>query len=62
MCSAIAWSSSGTSDTELRMGTAEGTDAPSGTWTITVTELVGVRPDLSQIRLQGPWAFTVEVP
>ena len=58
----IAWSSSGTSDTELRMGTAQGTDAASGTWTITVTELVGERPDGSQIRLQGPWVFTVEVP
>ena len=58
----IAWSSSGASDTELRMGTAEGTDAASGTWTITVTELVGERPDQSQVRLQGPWVFTVEVP
>jgi hypothetical protein len=58
----IAWSSSGASDTELRMGTAEGTDATSGTWTITVTELVGERPDQSQVRLQGPWVFTVEVP
>jgi hypothetical protein len=58
----IAWSSSGASDTEQRVGTYEGSGAPSGTWTITVTELVGVRPDLSQIRLQGPWVFTVEVP
>ena len=58
----LAWSSSGASDTELRMGTDEGTDASSGTWTITITELVGVRPDLSQVRLKGPWVFTVEVP
>ena len=58
----FAWSSSGASDTELRMGTDEGSDAASGTWTITITELVGNRPDLSQIRLQGPWVFTVEVP
>jgi hypothetical protein len=58
----LAWSSSGASDTELRMGTDEGTDASGGTWTITITELVGERPDLSQIRLQGPWVFTVEVP
>ncbi len=58
----FAWSSSGTSDTELRMGTDAGTDAASGTWTITITELVGERPDLSQIRLQGPWVFTIEVP
>ena len=58
----FSWSSSGASDTELRMGTDEGTDASSGTWTITITELVGVRPDLSQVRLKGPWVFTVEVP
>jgi hypothetical protein len=59
----IVWSSSsGASDTELLMGTDAGTDAASGTWTITVTELVGVRPNLSQIRLQGPWVFTVEIP
>lgn len=42
--------------------TVNGVDDPTGAWTLVVTELVGDREDGSQVRLQGPWAFSFEVP
>jgi hypothetical protein len=57
----IDWSTLGPTDLDLTAGTYVGVDDAAGTWTLTVTELVGDRPDGSQVRLQGPWQFTFEV-
>ncbi len=55
----IAW---GSGDLDEIAGTVEGTDDPAGAWTLVVTELVGERPDDTQVRLQGPWTFAFSVP
>ena len=52
----------GASDLDLIAGTYAGTDDPAGAWTLVITELVGERPDDTQVRLQGPWEFTFSVP
>lgn len=40
--------------------TVEGSDVASGTWTITIDEIIGNK-DGEQIRLAGPWVFEVPV-
>ncbi|HEY5435538.1 MAG TPA: hypothetical protein VIK13_09920 [Candidatus Limnocylindrales bacterium] len=57
----IDWNTLGSTDLDLTAGTYSGVDDAAGKWTLTVTELVGDRPDGSQVRLQGPWQFTFEV-
>lgn len=58
----IDWNTRGSTDQDLTAGTNSGLKDASGKWTLTITELVGDRPDGSQVRLQGPWEFTFEVP
>ncbi len=41
--------------------TVEGSDVPSGTWTVTIDEIIG-NEDGEQIRLAGPWVFEVPIP
>ena len=41
--------------------TVEGSESPSGTWSVTIDELVGYE-DGEQIRLAGPWVFEVPIP
>lgn len=48
----------GLSDLDQTAGTYAGTGDAAGAWTIVITELVGERPDGTQVRLQGPWEFT----
>lgn len=58
----IDWGSSlGPSDLDLTAGTYAGTGDPAGTWTLVITELVGERPDGTQVRLEGPWEFSFSV-
>ena len=49
-------------DADLIAGTVEGADPAGGEWTLVITELVGDRPDETQVRLRGPWEFTFRVP
>ena len=41
--------------------TVEGSESPSGTWSVTIDELVGYEHG-EQIRLAGPWVFEVPIP
>lgn len=47
---------------EPEMFSARGVDDPSGHWELVVTELVGGEIDGEQVRVQGPWTLTFEVP
>ncbi|OGO59150.1 MAG: hypothetical protein A2V85_07250 [Chloroflexi bacterium RBG_16_72_14] len=59
----IDWGSiPGPSDLDLIAGTNAGTEDPAGAWMFVITELVGERPDDTQVRLQGPWEFPFSVP
>lgn len=51
----------GPSDLDQTAGTYAGTGDPAGAWTLVITELVGRRPDGTQVRLEGPWEFTFSV-
>lgn len=42
--------------------TFAGSDAPSGTWTLTIARLVGYDGEGATTRLEGPWVFTVQIP
>lgn len=44
------------------MISTRGVDDPSGHWEFVVTELVGGEIDGEQVRMQGPWTFTFDVP
>lgn len=59
----IDWGTmSGANELDQTAGTVAGTDDWTGTWTLVITELVGNRPDDSQLRLEGPWEFTFNAP
>lgn len=47
---------------DFLVGTVDGSDDAIGSWTLVVTELVGERPDGSQVRPQGPWRIPFTVP
>ena len=53
---------SGASELDQTAGTVAGTADLAGTWTLVITELVGNKPDDTQVRLQGPWEFTFSAP
>jgi hypothetical protein len=58
----IAMTRSYTDDRPFAMfHTVEGSESPSGTWSVTIDELVGYE-DGEQIRLAGPWVFEVPIP
>jgi hypothetical protein len=60
---AIDWGTRrGPSDLDQTAGTYAGTGDPAGAWTLVITELVGERPDGTQVRLEGPWEFTFSAP
>ena len=42
--------------------TAAGTDAPAGTWTLTVDRLTGFDGQGGWTVVPGPWVFTVQLP
>ena len=42
--------------------TFAGTSAPSGTWTLTVSRLIGYDGQGAATEVPGPWVFTVNVP
>jgi hypothetical protein len=52
----------GPTDLDQTAGTYEGIDDPAGAWTLVITELVGLRPDGTQVRLEGPWEFAFSAP
>jgi len=52
----------GPSDLDQTAGTYSGTGDPAGSWTLVITELVGERPDGTQVRLEGPWEFAFSAP
>jgi hypothetical protein len=52
----------GPSDLDQTAGTYAGTEDPAGAWTLVITELVGERPDGTQVRLEGPWEFSFSAP
>jgi len=51
----------GPSDLDQTAGTYAGVEKVGGAWTLVITELVGERPDGTQVRLEGPWEFTFSV-
>ena len=60
---AIDWGvNRGPSDLDQTAGTYSGTGDPAGEWTLVITELVGQRPDGTQVRLEGPWEFAFSAP
>ena len=60
---AIDWGANrGPSDLDQTAGTYSGTGDPAGEWTLVITELVGQRPDGTQVRLEGPWEFAFSAP
>ena len=52
----------GPSDLDQTAGIYAGTGDPAGAWTLVITELVGERPDGTQVRLEGPWESTFSAP
>jgi hypothetical protein len=55
---AIDWGiNRGPSDLDQTAGTYSGTGDPASASTLVITELVGERPDGTQVRLEGPWEF-----
>lgn len=59
----IGWGvSRGPGDLDQTAGTNAGVDDVGGAWTLVITELVGERPDGTQVRLAGPWEFTFSAP
>lgn len=60
---AIDWGvNRGPSDLDQTAGTNAGVDDVGGAWTLVITELVGERPDGTQVRLEGPWEFSFSAP
>jgi hypothetical protein len=52
----------GPGDLNQTAGTYAGMDDLGGAWTLVITELVGERPDGTQVRLEGPWEFSFSAP